>query len=130
MDEFTLSFLETALFCSIDEQGLPMNLSLGTENIDPETLAQLQADCQKFQESREWQDVLKLGNNAYIGSGLLNGLDEQGGHDFFLTRCHDGAGFWDGDWKEPHAGRLTTLAQTFADIALYVGDDGKVYCGQ
>ena len=38
-----------------------------------------------------------------------------------------GAGFWDGDWKEPHGDRLTELSKTFGEVDLYVGDDGKIY---
>lgn len=48
-------------------------------------------------------------------------------HDFWLTRNHHGAGFWDGDWPEPLASLLTALSHTFGDVALYVGDDGLIY---
>lgn len=50
----------------------------------------------------------------------------QVGHDFFLTRCGHGAGFWDrglgelGDW-------LTDRANRYGEQDAYVGDDGRLY---
>lgn len=49
------------------------------------------------------------------------------GHDFWLTRNGHGAGFWDGDWPEPHASILTEASKTFGETDLYIGDDGKVH---
>jgi hypothetical protein len=56
-------------------------------------------------------------------------FDEMGraGHDFWLTRCGHGAGFWDGDWPEPYATMLTDAAKAFGEVDLYVGDDGMIY---
>ncbi|MBN9237284.1 hypothetical protein QFZ88_005590 [Mesorhizobium sp. YL-MeA3-2017] len=45
-------------------------------------------------------------------------------HDFWLTRCGHGAGFWDEDWPEPHASRLDFAARAFG---VYVGDNGMIY---
>ncbi len=49
------------------------------------------------------------------------------GHDFWLTRCGHGAGFWDGDWPEPAASVLTEASKEFGNVDLYVGDDGQIY---
>jgi hypothetical protein len=49
------------------------------------------------------------------------------GHDFWLTRCGHGAGFWDGDWPEPQATILDEAAKRFGNVDLYVGDDGAIY---
>ncbi|MDH1266753.1 hypothetical protein N5C81_03870 [Rhizobium pusense] len=49
------------------------------------------------------------------------------GHDFWLTRCDHGAGFWDGDWPEPAASALTEASKEFGNIDLYVGDGGQIY---
>ena len=49
---------------------------------------------------------------------------------FWLTRNHHGCGFWDGDWdnEEFEAGaKLTKIANNFAEVNLYFGDDGKIY---
>ena len=51
---------------------------------------------------------------------------EQIGHDFWLTRNHHGAGFWDRG-LEALGERLTAAAQTFGDGDVYLGDDGWVH---
>lgn len=53
-------------------------------------------------------------------------------HDFWLTRNHHGAGFWDGDYSESYdAGsigeKLTAIADKFGEIWAYMGDDGLIY---
>ena len=48
------------------------------------------------------------------------------GHDFWLTRNREGAGFWDGFWGED-GDTLTELAQEFPEVDVYVGDDGLLY---
>ena len=48
------------------------------------------------------------------------------GHDFWLTRCGHGVGFWSrglGRLGE----KLTHLAEQTGDVDLYVGDCGLVY---
>ena len=47
-------------------------------------------------------------------------------HDYILTRNHDGAGFWDGDWIALGE-ELTALATKLPEIELIEGDDGVVY---
>ena len=42
------------------------------------------------------------------------------------TECH-GAGFWDGDWPEPEATKLTDAAEKAGEIHVYVGDDDALY---
>ena len=50
----------------------------------------------------------------------------QWGHDFWLTRCGHGAGFWDGDYPI-HGDELTKACESFGDVYLFVGDDNKIY---
>lgn len=58
---------------------------------------------------------------------LLSGIDPgRAGHDFWLTRNHHGAGFWDRGLGE-RGWLLTKRAQTFGEANLTVGDDGLVY---
>lgn len=49
------------------------------------------------------------------------------GHDFWLTRNHHGAGFWDGDLPEAVGKRLTEVSHTFGELSPYLGDDKRVY---
>ena len=79
--------------------------------LSPELVKRLTADCHKF-----WG----------MHSELIQGLPENAGHDFWLTRNGHGAGFWDGDWKE-HGDTLTQSAQAFEPVETYMGDDGMIY---
>lgn len=38
--------------------------------------------------------------------------------DFWYTRNGHGCGFWDGDWDEPLATRLTDLAHGYGEVAV------------
>ena len=78
----------------------------------PETLAEMRLDCEAF----------------YAGfADLIDGNDRQAGHDFWLTRCGHGAGFWDGDWPEPAATLLTNACKAIGNVDLYIGDDGMIH---
>lgn len=74
-----------------------------------------QEDCAAF---------LKMVEEAEIDDSKWT--DEQFGHDFWLTRQHHGAGFWDRGLGRPGE-QLTALAQTFASQHVSVGDDGLLY---
>ncbi len=116
MDKFTRAYIEAALWSSTDNSdasgGLPLDFSFGVEEIAPETLASILDDCTAFQEAHA--------ND--IGDNLV-----QAGHDFWLTRNHHGAGFWDGDWPDDVGERLTEASHAFGSVDLYVGDDGLIY---
>ena len=128
-DDFTKAYIEAALWSSNDEStpagGEPLDTNYSIDDIDWNTLATMLKDCAKFQASTEWQAALKA--EACLRCGPECSQEEMGGHDFWLTRCGHGAGFWDGDWIEPHAEALTNLAHKFGNVELYVGDDGKIY---
>lgn len=51
---------------------------------------------------------------------------ERAGHDFWMTRNHHGAGFWDGDWPEEAGQRMTKWAETFGELSLIEGDSGHL----
>lgn len=116
MDEFTEAYIQAALWSSTDEStpqgGEPLDANYTAADIPPETLALMDADCARFQAQ----------NAADIASDL-----ERAGHDFWLTRCFHGSGYWDGDWPEPAATRLTDAAHRFGEFTLYIGDDGQIY---
>jgi hypothetical protein len=57
----------------------------------------------------------------------VSGRYVEAGTDFWLTRKREGAGFWDGDWPEPAASRLTASAHAFGEQDVYVGDDGMLH---
>lgn len=119
-DDFTKSYLETALWSSTDDDDTPMDSNYTVEDMAPKTLDAVIADCAKFRADNE-----ALIDEAHEASGQTMG---HFGHDFWLTRNGHGAGFWDGDYKD-YGDALTAAAKAFGGIDLYVGDDGLIYAG-
>lgn len=120
LDTFTRAYLEAALWSSTDADGEPMDRDHDLSDLAPETLAHAIEDCRSFQETFGYLYAEGSPRSCYSP-------DEQAGHDFWLTRNHHGAGFWDGDWPEPAATILTDAAHSYREMNLYVGDDGRVY---
>ncbi len=117
LDTFTRACIEAALWSTNDESredgGDPLDKNYSIDDIDPHTLNELSEQCERFQEENA-EDLAEFD-------------DSQTGHDFWLTRCGHGAGFWDGDYPEPQATRLTKAAERYGNVDLYVGDDGVIY---
>ena len=124
LDNFTLAYIEAALWSSTDDAGEP--LDNGEHELAEETRAKMIADCERFQ----FENAADLAedNRTYARASHGCSVEESAGHDFWLTRCGHGAGFWNGDWTEPAAGRLTESARGFGNVDLYIGDDGLIYC--
>lgn len=112
LDAFTEQYIETALWSSMDDEGRPLDDNFDISDIAPETLDKMVADAKAFQ-GEHWDDIKSDPGRA--------------GHDFWLTRNGHGAGFWDGDWPEPEATRLTDAAHAYGSFDLLVGDDGMVH---
>src|SRR5208282_3534599 len=115
MDSFLQAYITAALWSSTDEStpegGDFLDENYGPDDLAPETLEQMKADCARF-----------LAENAHD----IEGQEDQAGHDFWLTRNHHGCGYWDGDW--PEAGdRLTETCKKYHEVNLYIGDDGLIY---
>lgn len=127
LDSFTRAYITAALWSSNDEStpsgGVPFDQNYGPEDLAPETVERMARDCAKFQAAQG--DKLTEENCKYTGCPAI----EYAGHDFWLTRCGHGAGFWDGDWVEPVATELTDAAHAFGNVDLYLGDDGQIYLG-
>jgi hypothetical protein len=81
--------------------------------LSPKLKFRTSQDCEKFE--------------AENGDDLSVGDTEEGGYDFWLTRNRHGCGYWDGDWPEPQATRLTEAAHRFGEMEVYLGDDGLIY---
>ena len=96
LDAFTRHYIVTALWSSTDntnpQGGDPLDANYSLEDFAPEALLRIVADCQKFQSENS-----RLIERAYQES---NQDAEKCGHDFWLTRNHHGAGFWDGDYTK------------------------------
>lgn len=57
------------------------------------------------------------------GMTYNEGVAAHAGHDLWLTRQGHGSGFWDGDYPEPHAARLSASASALGEVCLYVDED-------
>lgn len=112
LDEFTRSYIETALWSSVDENGEPLDGLFDMGDIAPETLARMVEDCRDFQQAN---------------GGDIDDNPGRAGHDFWLTRNRHGAGFWDGDWPHEVGRRLTAMSHAYGSIDLYLGDDGLIH---
>lgn len=125
---FYRSYVTTALWSSVDDSEDGITDQHDIDDVSPETLKTMMADCIAFYSA----------NSDHIhceGAPLANDFEgpipkreaAMAGHDFWLTRCGHGAGFWDGDWPEPHATTLDDAAKQFGNIDLSLGDDGQIY---
>lgn len=125
LKSFTDAYITAALWSSNDNAddsgGEPLDRNYGPEDMADVTMAQMQREAQAFYDAHS--DKFTDENCSYTGCPV----DEYAGHDFWLTRNHHGAGFWDGDWKEPVASQLTEAAHAAGERDLYVGDDGLIY---
>lgn len=126
LDSFTRAYITTALWYSTDDNDESLDAKYSPSDLSPEALERIAEDCRAFQEQ----------NGETIRAAIETGkvrcgpdFDEYGraGHDFWLTRKGHGAGFWDGDWPEPFASKLTGSARCWGECNLYVGDDGKLH---
>ena len=110
VDAFTMGYIAHGLTLS-EEDGEDSG-KFFAENIAPESLAEVAADCAKFQADN---------------GPLIVGREQEAGQDFWLTRQRHGAGFWDGDWEGGY--KLTDAAHAFKETGFYLGDDSKIYIG-
>jgi hypothetical protein len=114
LDQFTLGYLTCALWSSCNDQGEPLDGDHDLDDIAPETLKTMVADCQDFQGS--FGDLLAQADQSL----------ERSGHDFWLTRNRHGAGFWDRGLGKL-GDKLTEMAHPYGSFDLYIGDDGKIH---
>ena len=131
LDSFTQGYIEAAFFTDCEpgttretwdpetQSSLPGDVTF--DDLAPETLARMVADCKSF------ATALDLATSQFEGSPNDWPDDEHAGRDFWYTRNGHGCGFWDGAWPEPYATELTDAERKFGTFDLYLGDDGKVY---
>ncbi len=116
---FLDAYITAALWSSTAENGDPLDDSYGPDDIAPDTLARMTADCEAFQAANDTPDYpSKRGDFSD---------DDLAGHDFWLTRNGHGVGFWDRGLPDDIGKRLTDAAHAFGSFDLYVGDDGLIH---
>jgi hypothetical protein len=128
---FFRSYVDTALWSSVsdhDSEGPVITDEHDIHDVFCFTLETMLQDCARFYDANKEHihcDGAPL-SREFEGS-IAAREAAMAGHDFWLTRCGHGAGFWDGDWPEPAATALDTASKEFGNIDLYVGDDGQIY---
>lgn len=127
-EAFTAAYITAAFWSSIDDNGEPLDANYGKTDLAPETLEKITADCAAFYlENQELIHCEGAPQSNDVQGTVTASEAAMAGHDFWLTRCGHGAGFWDGGWPEPAATKLTAASERAGDVDLYVGDDGQVY---
>ena len=98
------------------------------------------SDCLAFEASKDLIKKIKDDWDSFESQAIELGFDPEkhrvtyidlsegdywdyAAHDFILTRNGHGAGFWDGDWSEPIATKLTELCKKFGEINIYLSDE-------
>jgi hypothetical protein len=113
-------YLVTALWSSNDEStpegGEPFDANYELTDIDACSVLQAERDCKQFEALAE-----------IAGCDFSEARDMgRVGHDFWLSRCGHGAGFFDGDYPI-HGDKLQAIAETFGEVNPSLGDDGTIY---
>jgi hypothetical protein len=104
----------------------PDSVIATNHELSEETRLDLMADCRSW-----WHrfgcfvTIEKCVSYVALPDGST--IEEQAGHDFWLTRNGHGAGFWDGDWPEPYAEMFTEGAKSYGEFQPYLGDDSLIY---
>lgn len=120
IDRAVDAYVETALWSSVDDDGMSLDSNYGADDLAPETLATMRADVIAFVEGVE--DA----QDDEGWPGLVGISPEVVGADFWLTRNRHGAGFWDrglgaqGDY-------LTDVSHGYGACVLYAGHDGRLH---
>jgi len=130
IDEFILGYKIAAMWSSSHMEDENDNCGTPFDQLDPEpewseeALKKIKEDCEVFCADQE-MDLID-----YVTERVCNltegSVIEHAGHDFWLTRCGHGAGFWDrglGNLGD----RLTKACEPYGNVDLYLGDDGKMY---
>lgn len=129
LDEFTRSYLETALWSSHDESTpeviVPFDQNHDIQDFAESALDRAISDCADFQERCA----------PLLRDGLINRKNYHGdssaislaGYEFWLTRNGHGAGFGDGNFVDPVDDWLREASKRYRETDPYLGDDGRIY---
>jgi len=121
IDEVLDHYIEAALWSSMDDNEEPLEKHYCRNEIHPDTAAKMREDVEKF--------VNENHADLQLWKGVTT-VEQQAGHDFWLTRNEHGCGFWEPEWTDLPTNpgdRLDEAAKEFGCFELYVGDDGLIY---
>lgn len=119
LETFLASYIQTAFWSTTDGDDEPLEDSYSRDDIHENTVKKMAVECSAFwSRVDEYPELVDYLNRHHEIETIA--------HDFWLTRCGHGAGFWDGDYGG-YGDQLTAIATSFGNIDLYVGDDGLIY---
>ena len=133
-EEFLSSYILAALWSSNDEStpegGEPFDSNYDESDIDQDTMETMRHECEAF--LKEAGDLISddtcLRSGEPMNDGETYTAHELAGHDFWLTRCGHGVGFWEDDrWTEEAGEVLDQISKRAGNVDLYLGDDGRIY---
>lgn len=124
IDQFVRGYVTALLWTGFNDNDDPLDVNCDSEDIAPSTMVDIKADCQDFigrNETLLHEYAKRKNTNPAHGSPW-----DYAGHDFWLTRNGQGAGFWDRGLGELGEA-LTKASKTYGEISPYVGNDGKIH---
>jgi hypothetical protein len=125
-ESFRNAYVTTMLWSTNDESdeagGNPLDENYSADDLSECTQDRVDAECKAFLYCVAC--YIEADPTAKCGPDF--DLWGRAGHDFWLTRCGHGAGFWDGDWPV-YGDMFTEVSKSFGNIDPYVGDDGLIY---
>lgn len=132
LDDFAKGYFAAMIWSTTDESdesgGEPMDANYDQDDLSEQALERIAEECKAFQEAAA--DLLEQAYDRPDYHGM-DGSSPQAmaGHDFWLTRNHHGAGFWDREaLKQDDLGnKLTEVADSFGECYPGIGDDGLIY---
>lgn len=114
LNDFEQGYVE-AIFFTADEELQGASFA----ELSADALAQIKEDCLDFNLTADaWLHKAYGHRDTYTS--------HQAGVDFWFTRNHHGAGFWDRGLGEA-GNKLTELSHPYGSCDLYRGDDGQLY---
>ncbi len=115
MRDFIAAYKTCLLWSSVDDDGEPLDKSHDFDSFAPKAIEQIESECADFLSDPRTLELCEKHGIA------------QSGHDFWLTRNHHGAGFWDRGYPTVEGEYLTARAHAAGSQDPYIGDDGMVY---
>lgn len=129
LDHFTRAYIEAALWSTNDNSdssgGEPLDKNYSEDDFTPEDLMHIIRDCVQFQRDNAADIATAASLGEYAKS--RHSIKEMAGHDFWLSRCGHGTGFWDRDLGEVGE-RLYEAARSFGEADIFINaDDNRYY---
>lgn len=129
LDAFTQGYIEAMFYTDASPDAEENIRDKGFTDLADGALNSIVVQCKEFQDMN--RAALEAAYNdprvQFTGATFISYNESCAGHDFWLTRNHHGAGFWDRDLGMP-GDELTRAAHQYGEVSLYCGDDGLLYC--